>query len=170
MTCLEAQSRIIAYIEDNLDKDKKIEFLKHVKNCNDCKEELDIYYTMLEGIHRMDNNLPVSLDYSLELTNKMERELKQNKKKREFFTCSVLVVILGVLGFSIAGYINFLRIVYEDEQQSIKDKQGQYYYSDTFDDYLFFFFKRMLNINVEPEIKEQPGFYKRIREYNVFNK
>lgn len=168
MTCLEAQSQIIAYIEDNLDKDKKIEFLKHVKGCDDCKEELDIYYTMIEGMHRMDNNLPVSVDFKSELSNRMERELKQSRKKKEFFAYSTLIVIVGVLGFAIAGYINFLNIVHEQEQQKIKDLQGEYYYSSNFDDIIFDPESRMLNINAEPPKEEEESFYSKIRDYNVY--
>ena len=168
MTCLDAQSHIIAYIEDGLDKDKKIEFLNHVKGCDNCKEELDIYYTMIEGMHRMDNNLPISVDFRSELSNRMDRELRQNRNRRGFFRYSFLVVLLGVLGFAIAGYINFLNIIHADEQQKLKNKQGEYYYSSTFDDVMFEPDSRTLNINIEPKVEEERSFYSKIREYNIY--
>ena len=168
MTCLEAQSKIIAYIEDNLEKDKKIEFLKHVKGCKDCKEELDIYYTMIEGMHRMDNNLPISVDFKTELSNRMDRELRQNRNRRGFFRYSILIVILGILGFSIAWYINFLNLVHDNEQQKLKELQGMYYYSKTFDDVLFDVDSQTVNVNVEPEQEEEKSFYSKIRDYNAY--
>mgnify|MGYP000786167360 CR=1 FL=1 len=50
MNCLEAQSKIIAYIDNKLEKEEKTDFLKHITRCKDCKEELNIYYTMIEGM------------------------------------------------------------------------------------------------------------------------
>ncbi len=167
MTCLEAQSNIIAYIEGDLDKETRIDFLKHIKSCDDCREELDIYYTMIEGMRQLDSNLPISRDFSSELETKINRELRQNKKKKDFFRSSIVIVIVGILGFAIFGYINFLNILYADEQNKLKENQGEYYYSDNFDDILFKPENKLLNINVEPEIEEEKSFYSKIREFNA---
>lgn len=167
MTCLEAQSNIIAYIENGLDKDKKIEFLKHVRNCDDCMEELDIYYTMIEGMHQMDSNLPISRDFKAELETRIDRELKQNRNKKSFVRSSVVIAVLAILFFAIAGYINFLEILYNDEQTKIKEQQGDYYYSAYFDDYMFEPEEKLLNINVEPEVTTEQSFYSKIRDYNA---
>lgn len=83
MTCLEAQSKIIAYIDHDLERDEKQDFLKHIQCCNDCKEELNIYYTMIEGMRQLDENMPLSRDFTRELNNRMERELKSSRKKRD---------------------------------------------------------------------------------------
>ena len=163
MTCLEAQSNIIAYIEGDLDKETRIDFLKHIKSCDDCREELDIYYTMIEGMRQLDSNLPISRDFSSELETKINRELRQNKKKKDFFRSS----IVGILGFAIFGYINFLNILYADEQNKLKENQGEYYYSDNFDDIIFEPENKLLNINVEPEVEEEKSFYSKIREFNA---
>lgn len=170
MTCLEAQSSIIAYIENRLEKDKKIEFLRHVKNCDDCMEELDIYYTMIEGMHQMDSNLPISRDFKAELDLRIDREFKQDRKKRSFVRSSVVIAIIGVLMFVIAGYINFLNLLYDDEQSKIKEEQGEYYYSSYFDQILFDPEERLININVEPQEKTEESFYSKINEYNANKK
>ena len=81
MNCLEAQSKIIAYIDNKLEKEEKTDFLKHITRCKDCKEELNIYYTMIEGMRQLDSNLPLSRDFSKELDERINRELKHNKKK-----------------------------------------------------------------------------------------
>lgn len=85
MTCLEAQSKIIAYIDHNMERDEKADFLTHIKNCEDCKDELNIYYTMIEGMRQLDENLPLSKDFTKELNSRIQRELKQSRKKQEFF-------------------------------------------------------------------------------------
>jgi len=168
MTCLEVQSKIIAYIDYNLEKDEKTEFLKHVQNCKDCKEELNIYYTMIEGMRQLDGNLPLTKDFTEELNNRIARELKYNKKRREFFRSSVCIVVVGILGFFIFGYVNFLNLLHEDEQTKLKAAQGEYYFSETFDSVLFEPFEddSQLDINVKVE-ETEANFYEKVRQHNM---
>ncbi len=168
MTCLEAQSKIIAYIDYNLEKEEKINFLKHIQNCPNCKDELNIYYTMIEGMRQLDENLPLSKDFTVELNDRMDRELKQNRKRREFFRSSVCIVVIGVLGFFIFAYINFLNLLHEDEQAKLKEAQGEYYYSRNFRDRLFdpYDKENILNINIDDQ-SERIDFYQKIRQHNM---
>ncbi|MCM1157630.1 MAG: hypothetical protein NC300_02970 [Bacteroidales bacterium] len=168
MTCLEAQSKIIAYIDYSLEKEEKLDFLKHVRNCNDCREELNIYYTMIEGMRQLDGNLPLTKDFTVELDNRMERELKNDKKKRGFFRSSIVIIIVGLFGFALFGYVNFLNLLHEEEQARLKAAQGQYYFSRTFEQYMFRPEEDnpVLNINVEAE-EPEISFYKRIRQHNM---
>lgn len=167
MTCLEAQSKIIAYIDHNLERDEKADFPTHIKNCEDCKDELNIYYTMIEGMRQLDGNLPLSKDFTKELDNRIEHELKQSRKKQEFFRSSVCILLIGILGSVIFGYINFLNILHNDEQKKLKEAQGEYYFSETFNDILFEPYKEenVLSINISKE--EEAGFYEKIREYKM---
>lgn len=168
MICLEVQSKIIAYIEDKLKKEEKTDFLKHVRVCADCREELDIYYTMIEGMRQLDGNLPLSKDFSKALDERMERELKVSKHKKGFFRYSVLAAVVLVLGFGIFAYVNFLNILHEDEQENLKEAQGEYYFSDTFDSIIFQTDdeEHTLNISISTE-EETPTFYEKVRQYKV---
>lgn len=167
MTCLEAQSKIIAYIDHNLERDEKQDFLKHIQSCNDCKEELNIYYTMIEGMRQLDDNMPLSRDFTMELNNRIERELKASRKKRDFFRSSMAVAIVGVMGFLIFGYVNFLNLLHEQEQAALKEAQGEYYYSQTFHDILFLpqTEQSVLDINISSE-ESKISFYEKIRQHN----
>ena len=71
MTCLEAQSKIMAFIEGKLPDDELREFIKHVKNCENCSEELEIYYTLIVGMKELDNEENLSTDFKKELDNKL---------------------------------------------------------------------------------------------------
>lgn len=171
MTCLEAQSKIIAYIDYKLEKDEKQQFLDHVNRCEDCREELDIYYTMIEGMRHLDNNIPLPVDFSQALENRMNREQNNTRKKRDFIRSSVAGIVLLLFGVGVFCYVNFLNLLHEQEQQAMKDAQGEYYYSDTFEQYIFTPSEeeRILNINATTA-REEPTFYERIREYNVLNR
>ena len=171
MTCLEAQSKIIAYIDYKLEKEEKTDFLKHIKCCENCHDELNIYYTMIEGMRQLDSNQPLSKDFSEELENRMAYELKASKKKRELFQSSVFLAIAAVVGFGIFGYVNFLRILKEDEQKKLKDDQGEYYYSDTFDEILFGREDDTLGLNLDVTTEEAGLiFYEKVREYEMLNR
>ena len=54
MTCKEAESMIMPYINDEL-TDKELEtFLDHIYGCSACHEELEIYYTLYAGLAQLD--------------------------------------------------------------------------------------------------------------------
>lgn len=166
MTCLEAQSKIIAYIDGNLEKERRIEFLKHVQSCEDCKEELDIYYTMIEGMRQLDSNIPLTKDFSEALDKRISFELKQNRQQKGVLQSSFVVVLIGIFTFAIIAYVNFLKILHQDEQNQLKLAQGEYYYSETFGDYIFEPEEQELILNMEQGETEM-SFYEKIRYYNA---
>ena len=64
MTCLEAQSNIMAFIEKKLPDDVIPDFVKHMRYCKNCREELEIYYTLIVGMHQVDNNQELSQNFA----------------------------------------------------------------------------------------------------------
>ncbi|MGN0437967.1 MAG: anti-sigma factor family protein [Lachnospiraceae bacterium] len=166
MTCLEAQSKIIAYIENKLEKTDKLDFLVHVKNCKECKEELNIYYTMIEGMRQLDENETLSKNFELDLEKRMNQELESNRKKKGAVRGSVLLLVVVLFSFGIIIYVNFLSFLENQEQQALKDLQGEFYFSNTFDSYLFepYEDKLVLDVSDDDEIIEE-SFYKKIRDY-----
>lgn len=56
MTCKEAESLVMPYIRHELPESKLEDFLEHIKNCGNCKEELEIYYTVEVGIRQLDED------------------------------------------------------------------------------------------------------------------
>ena len=168
MTCLEAQSVIMAYIDGKLSKEQKIQFLKHVATCSNCKEELNIYYTMIVGMRQLDENQPLSKDFSLELDNRIRSELKNDRKKRSFFKSSMCLIVISIIGFLIVLYTNFLSILHDQEQENLKLAQGETYFSDYFDEYLFRGDDSAPSIHVKVEEREVPSdFYSKIRDYHL---
>lgn len=54
MLCKEAESYVMPYIRHQIPEEKLEEFLDHVEHCENCREELEIYYTVDAGIRRLD--------------------------------------------------------------------------------------------------------------------
>ena len=73
MTCLEAQSNIMAFIEKKLPDDVIPDFVKHMRYCKNCREELEIYYTLIVGMHQVDNNQELSQNFAKDLENELNR-------------------------------------------------------------------------------------------------
>ena len=54
MTCKEAESLVMDYIRHDMDVQTMEEFLEHIDGCENCQEELEIYYTVEAGIRQLD--------------------------------------------------------------------------------------------------------------------
>ena len=63
-TCREIEKMVMPYINHQLDETQLEQFLKHVKNCPACREELEIYYTVSVGLWQLD--IAGSLEESME--------------------------------------------------------------------------------------------------------
>lgn len=55
MTCKEAENMVMPYINYQLDETELEAFLNHIKGCDSCKEELEIYYTVAVGLKQLDS-------------------------------------------------------------------------------------------------------------------
>lgn len=171
MTCLEAQTKIMAFIDNKLSDEELYDFVRHIKHCQNCSEELEIYYTLLVGMKQLDNNENLSVDFAKDLDRKIENTLhkiKQTKKlkKSSVALCALLFVAVGVF-----AYKNFLSWVYNSEQELKLLRQSERYYYDTFGAYIFDDHRiriREITVSVETELPDKTtGFYQKVHQYNV---
>ncbi len=56
MDCREIQKSIIPFIDDKLDIRDLEAFLRHMDNCENCREEYDVYYTMIAGMRYLEGD------------------------------------------------------------------------------------------------------------------
>ncbi len=61
-----------AVINDELNHKELKEFLAHIRQCKDCQEEYDIYYTMIMGMRYLESD-----------NNKTELEIDSEQRIRE---------------------------------------------------------------------------------------
>ena len=64
MDCLECKKNIIPYLNYELDDEELNEFLHHIESCESCREDLEVYYLVTEGVGILDNK---GGDYNLSL-------------------------------------------------------------------------------------------------------
>lgn len=101
MTCMEAQALITPFINDKLNIATLEQFIDHVENCKECKEELEVYHALLTAMKQLDEEEEVSADFAKELENRLKEaqerilhtKLVHIRKRILFF---ILVIVIGL--------------------------------------------------------------------------
>ncbi len=109
MTCSKAQSLITPFINDQLELKVLEEFIGHVHTCKECREELEVYYALLTAMKQLDEDKNLSVDFSLELTEKLEREQERIVHKKFLYYrkkgIMILIILLLTSFFSLQHYL-----------------------------------------------------------------
>ncbi len=63
LTCKEAASMVIPYIQGELCDKELRDFVRHIERCKDCREELETYYIVYKGLMQLDEReeLPMNI-------------------------------------------------------------------------------------------------------------
>lgn len=107
MTCKEAEKLIPLFLDDDLDNKDLAEFIEHIDNCPECKEELTIQFLVKTGMQRLEDGNTFNLKQELLILIKDAK--KRLKFRRNLFLLSillelavvVLVVTVSVLAFAL---------------------------------------------------------------------
>ncbi len=105
MDCKEVQKSITAFLNGELHGKNAENFLNHVEECPECKEELSIQYLVKEGTVRLEEG--GSFDLSKDLNRLIETSYKKIKHQRMAafavyameFVAMIAVIFILVLVF-----------------------------------------------------------------------
>ena len=103
MTCKEAESLVMPYIKNELTDEELFEFLEHIEHCPECREELEIYFTVDVGIRQLDSetgnyNIKGALETAIEQSREILEAVRLVKIVRyAVSTLSVMALIITVL-------------------------------------------------------------------------
>lgn len=107
MDCRTAESMINGYINRNLPLDELEEFIRHVKSCPSCYDELETYFVVNSALQHLDDEHE---EKNLDMHRVLELDLKERQahvrklhRRRIIFSCMMLFLILFVVG--LAGYL-----------------------------------------------------------------
>ncbi|MBQ4521495.1 MAG: zf-HC2 domain-containing protein [Lachnospiraceae bacterium] len=137
MNCLQCQSKITQYIEDKLSENEIQEFIRHVKECNNCYEELDIYYTLLIGMKYLDNDENIPTDFRLQLQERLEQDEAMIQRRKKIKTSFLLIGLCTVVGILSLSGVLYNKHIYNLKQQELLNNQGTYYFKDNIAPFLF---------------------------------
>lgn len=98
LTCKEAAKMVIPYIRDELSNAELRRFVAHVKECPDCREELETYYIVYKGLMQLDEKeeLPMNI---IEALNEDLHVSEQHLKSMSLF-CVVSEIMKWVVNIS----------------------------------------------------------------------
>lgn len=114
MNCELFQKKIRDFVFDKIEYSEDLEeFLLHAKKCEDCREELELYYTIHRGLE--DVEAPVETEKPMSSREELEYifhyyEQYFNKQKQMNRLGKVFVVVLAVVLIGLAFYVGAINI------------------------------------------------------------
>ena len=108
MNCQNAQSMVLNFINNKLDKEETRAFIEHVRDCKDCWEELEIYYVMLVGLKQLDEGEELAADFRKKLQNEVSRyvEIEREVKRKHIAKIITILVTAAILIWMFAYLIS----------------------------------------------------------------
>ena len=96
MNCQETQSNVLNYINRKLDNEEITSFIEHIRECENCRDELEIYYITMIGMQQLDDGELLTADFQKALKEDMcQRYLQcQREKDRTHSLCVLLAAFL----------------------------------------------------------------------------
>ena len=73
MTCLEARKCIYAYLNNKLNDRELHDFLQHIEECPECKEELRITHMVYSGVAKLDSDTESSMNFDESFRKSLEQ-------------------------------------------------------------------------------------------------
>ncbi len=97
MDCKKAMELMTQFINEQLDADDVQAFLDHIDSCPECREELEVTYSLMTAMKQLDEDADLSDNYIEELNQKIETcYLDELKRKR---SCVRRRILLGIVVF-----------------------------------------------------------------------
>lgn len=95
MDCKRAMELITQFINEGLNAEDTEAFLNHIDSCPECREELEVTYSLMTAMKQLDEDADLSDNYIEELNQKIETcYLDELKRKR---SCARRRVVLGLV-------------------------------------------------------------------------
>ena len=100
MTCQEAEKLVTPYIQGDLDGSQLEEFLEHIETCENCQEELEIYFTVDYGIRQLDSDAD---NYNIkgEMEERLAESRIQVQRRRLLFIARYAVNTLVAMSLAV---------------------------------------------------------------------
>lgn len=107
-TCYEVQHSIKEYLLEEMSMEDAVAFVKHVRSCAACREELEEYYAFSSALMQMEaldedeekGNFFMNIEKRLERTELTAMKQKKDHRVRRFVYMIIAVAIAAVMGVS----------------------------------------------------------------------
>lgn len=91
LTCKEATKLVIPYIEGQLCDSELRRFVSHIKECPDCREELETYYIVYKGLMQLDEKEELSMNMIEALNEELEISGHHLRNMSLFYMFTIII-------------------------------------------------------------------------------
>ncbi len=101
MDCKDALSRIRPFLEGTMTYAEEEEFLKHIRSCASCREELEIYFTVEKAVENLDadygaKSFSLRREFAEELRRR-EAEIQRHNRIRQLRDLILTLAFTGIV-------------------------------------------------------------------------
>ena len=153
MDCREVQRLIIPFIKNELSIDQAKALFQHIDHCQDCTEEIELYYIMLVGLKELDEGNEQSLSFHEQFEEHL-RQLRLQISKQQLKKTPKIILLLALVAV-------LLVIVTSEQEQNAKKQIDEKQRASFFTCFHEFFMNDVFQGENETEIKA----YKHTKEY-----
>ena len=97
MECTEAKKLVMPYVERKIPDDKVGDFIKHVRSCPSCYDELETYFTIYSALEYMDAGARTGFEVKKLLAEDMKQMEEMSKAGRKLTVSNAVLAVLIVL-------------------------------------------------------------------------
>ena len=97
MDCSEAKKLVLPFVEHKISNDKTGDFIKHVRSCPSCYDELETYFTIYSALEYMDSGARTGFEVRKLLAEEMKQREEQSKKGRTLTVSNAILAVFIVL-------------------------------------------------------------------------
>lgn len=95
MDCKKVMELMTQFINEQLDAGDVQAFLDHIDSCPECREELEVTYSLMTAMKQLDEDTDLSDNYIEELNQKIETCYLDELKRRR--SCTRRRIVLGLV-------------------------------------------------------------------------
>ncbi len=107
-TCYEVQHSIKEYLLDEMRMEDAVAFVKHVRSCPVCREEVEEYYAFSSALMQLEaldegeekGNFFLNVEKRLERTELAAIKQKKDHRMRRFAYVVIAILVAAVMGVS----------------------------------------------------------------------
>lgn len=109
MDCKTANRLLVPFLEDSLSLEETDHFLKHIRECSGCREDLEIYYTVRTAIDGMDQDRFKTYDLKQQFERDINLVTRQVKTSLFILWLHHIAVTAAAAGAVIAAILQITR-------------------------------------------------------------
>lgn len=127
MDCKRVQELIAPFVNDTIRLEDTKEFLAHIETCKECREELEVSYSIMTAMKQLDADVDMSDNYIKELDNKIQKCISFGLYQRKMQVLRRLVLAFLVFLLLFLNGTTLLRKRTEEDQKFLR----QMFYKET---------------------------------------